>query len=280
MQYGQSASGGTANRPLDGMAADGPHEETRVHTRLSRCTLEVEAARAYWARAAEAGDVTAVRAFTEFWFGARSMPRVQVLLSNMRARFDAYPPSLAVLGRWPHMSVDTRRLICHWHLQLSDPLYRQFTGTYLPERRSWIRPEVTLDPVADWTGQQQPGRWSVRMRLQLAGKLLTAAHAVGLTGSSRGPRILTLPQVPGEALEYLMYLLRETEFEGTLPDNPYTRSVGLDSDDMTRRLRLLPGLSFQRQGDLVDFGWKYPGLRAWASTVLAPQPDEDLNRSP
>jgi hypothetical protein len=49
----------------------------------------------------------------------------------LRARFDAFPNALHVLQRWPHMSPDTRRVVCHWHLQLSDPLYRDFTGTFL-----------------------------------------------------------------------------------------------------------------------------------------------------
>ena len=34
------------------------------------------------------------------------------------------------------------------------------------------------------------------------------------------------------------------------------------------RLRRLPGLAFRRQGDLTDFGWRYPDLRAWADASL------------
>jgi len=60
-----------------------------------------------------------------------------------------------------------------------------------------------------------------------------------------------------------MYFLRGVEFEGSLLDNPYARSVGLDGRFLEDRLADLPGLRVQRQGDLVDFTWAYPDLAAW-----------------
>lgn len=257
---------------------DLPKEVTEIHTRLSKCSLEIENSRAFWAHADEADTASSRRAFDEYWFGARSLPRIQVLLANMRARFSAYPSALTVLSRWPEMSPETRQVICHWHVQLSDPLYRLFTGVHLPERRSGLRPEVTLDQVTDWVGEQRAERWTMPMRIQFASKLLSTAYAADLIGSNRDPRPVTLPRVPGEALEYLLYLLRETEFEGTLLDNPYTNSVGLDSGALEERLRGLPGLSFRRQGTLVDFGWRYPDLLAWADANLpdTDRPDGDL----
>ena len=106
----------------------GPREVTEVHTRLSKCALEVNDARAYWAHADETTVVSAQQAFDEYWFGARSMTRVKVLLINMHARFGAFPSALAALHRWSDISPETRRTICHWHLQLTDILYRRFAG--------------------------------------------------------------------------------------------------------------------------------------------------------
>jgi len=245
-----------------------PRETTLVHTRLSRCALEVEDSRAFWARADEAASVSAQQAFDEYWFGARSLARVEVLLSNMRARFSAFPAALAVLHGWQHMLPETRRVVCHWHLQLSDLLYRRFTGAYLAERRAGARPEVTRDLVAGWVGQHGPGHWTMTMRFQFASKLLSAAYSAGVVTSNRDPRPVGTPRVPDEALEYLLYLLRETEFEGSLLDNPYLRSVGLDGAILAERLRGLPGLAFRRQGDLTDFGWRHQDLRAWAAASL------------
>ena len=224
----------------------------------------------YWAHTEGATAVTAQQAFDEYWFGARSLEWLKILLVNMRARFDAFPPALVALHRWPHMAPDTRKLVCHWHLQLSDPLYRRFTGEYLVERRGGPRPEVTRDLVVRWVGEQGPGRWTMPTRIQFASKLLSAGYAAGLVASNRDPRPLALPRVPDAALEYCLYLLRGVQFEGTLLDNPYLASLGLQGGVLEDRLRGLQGLQFTRQAALVDFGWRYPDLLAWAGAHLAP----------
>lgn len=247
-----------------------PTEETAMHTRLLKCALEVDDARAFWARVDPSTEVTPQRAFDEYWFGARSMARIKVLLANMRARFTAFPSALDALHRWPHMAPDTRRAICHWHLQLADPLYRAFTGAWLVERRESGRVDITRDRVVAWVGEQGPGRWTMSTRVQFASKLLSAAFAAGLVGGKRDPRPVTLPRVTDDALEYLMYLLREVTFAGTLLDNPYARSLGLDPQALIERLRSLPGLDFKRQGELVDFGWRRPDLGAWADARFGP----------
>jgi len=239
-------------------------ETTQVHTRLLKCALEVEGSRAYWRRVAPPSTAaTAVEAFEGFWFGAKSLPRVKVLLTNFRARFDAFPDALQVLQQWHPMDPEVRALICHWHLQLSDPLYRGFTGEFLPHRRATLRPDIRRDLVIEWVGDQGPGRWTMSTRIQFASKLLSAAFAAGLLRSKRDPREAIVPRVPDEALTYLVYLLRSVEFEGTLLDNPYSASVGLDCSYLEERLRGSTDLQFQRQGDLVDFGWRFDSLTAW-----------------
>jgi hypothetical protein len=245
-----------------------PQEETQVHTRLLKCALEVEDARAYWAHTDGSIVATAQQAFDEYWFGARSLAWIRVLLINMRARYDTFPPSLAVLHGWPEMAPDTRRLICHWHMQLSDPLYRRFAGEFLVDRRQGPRAEVTRDLVVRWVGEQGPGRWTMATRIQFASKLLSAAHTAGLVATNRDPRPLVLPRVTDEALEYCLYLLRGADFAGSLLENPYLASVGLQGGVLEDRLRGLPGLRFARQAALVDFGWHYPDLTTWSAAKL------------
>ena len=84
-----------------------PAEATEVHTRLLKCALELEDSRSYWSHAGNARPVTAQRAFDEYWFGARSLSWIEVLLTNMRVRYDAYPSALAVLHRWSSRSRTT-----------------------------------------------------------------------------------------------------------------------------------------------------------------------------
>jgi hypothetical protein len=247
-----------------------PSEETRIHTRLLKCTLEMENSRAYWQRAtAAAGPFRAHQAFEEYWFGARSLIRVEELISEFRARYDTFPSALRVLGSWTSMDPDTRRAICHWHLQLSDPLYRSFTGSYLVERHQQERSQVTRDLTVTWVGQQGPGRWAASTRIQLASKLLSSAYSVGLVTARHDPRPLGFPRIGDDAFTYLLYLLREVEFAGTILDNPYLVSVGLEGPLLEERLRALSALAFRRQGPLVDFGWRYADLTAWADATVS-----------
>jgi hypothetical protein len=247
-----------------------PREVHEPHTRLLRCALEIEDSRSYWAQTDGSRRASAVEAFEAYWFGARSLPRIEVLLTNMRARYDAFPSALRALHRWRDMSPDVRRVLCHWHVQLSDPLYREFSGEFLVERRSGIRPSVTRDVVYDWVSERAEGRWTVSTCLQWASKLLSAAYAAGLVTSNRDPRELDTPRIEPLALEYLLYLLREIEFQGTLLDNPYLRSVGLTGAVLDDRLRKLAGLRFARQASLVEFGWCHANLDAWADANLPP----------
>src|SRR4051812_25352561 len=198
-----------------------PAEAMGMHTRLLKCTLEVETSRAYWGLAGAGQESSARRAFEESWFGVRSLVRVEVLMANLRARYDAYPEALRALGTWEDMDPDTRRLVCHWHVQLSDPLYRAFTGSFLVGRHAGSRPTVTHDLAVAWVSEQDAGRWNMATRIQFASKLLSAAHDAGLIGSTRDPRPLRFPFAGEHALTYLMYLLRGVRFAGTLLENPY-----------------------------------------------------------
>jgi len=244
-----------------------PKETTKVHIRLLKCTLEVENSRAYWEHADGSAPVIAQQAFDEYWFGARSLARVRMLLANFRARFDAFPSALFTLHGWSDMMPDTRRLVCHWHTQLSDPLYWAFSGIYLPHRREGHHASVALDLVVDWLKQQGPAQWQMSTRIKFASKLLTTAHAAGIVAGKGDPRSVVLPRVEDEALAYLFYLLREVRFSGTLLDNPYLRSVGLADGLLEQRLRRLGVLQLRRQGDLVDFEWRYDGLAQWAECM-------------
>jgi len=242
-----------------------------LHTRLLKCTLEVEHSRAYWRRMSEGpGSVTARLVLERFWFGARSLERTGILLANFRARFDAFPFALQALGAWEDMDPRARRLVCHWHLQLSDPLYRRFTGDYLVERRQRLPAEVSHGPVVKWVSEQDAGRWNMSTKIQFASKLLSSALAAGLIGSIRDPRPLLVPRVDDLSLAYLLYLLRQVQIEGNLLANPYLASLGLAGAELEQRLKTLPSLRFRRQGDLIDYGWVYPDLTAWSQAQFAP----------
>lgn len=241
------------------------------HSQLLRVTLEADNARAYWQRHARPSERDeAEQAFVEYWFGTKSMERVRDLLAAFRTRFDAFPGTLEALHAWADIDRATRILVCHWHLQLADPLYRRFTGEFLAERRESGRKDITRGPVLRWVGElDEQARWSPATRSGFASKLLSAAHAAGLIATVRDPRALVVPRVSAAALGYLMYLLRGVEFEGSLHRNLYLRSVGLEGSIVDERLRALSGLTYHRVGDQSQITWHFDSLADWVRHTRA-----------
>lgn len=247
-----------------------PAEVVDIHTGILRLALAVEESRAYWQHL-EPGQPVAGRAtlaFEQRWFGSKSMERVKYLLATFGGRYDAFPSAAAALHRWSSMDIATRQVICHWHMQLADPIYRRFTGDYLNQRRALSDPKIDRDAVLRWVKAEHPDKWSDATCVQFASKLLSAALEAGLV-SRRDPRTLPFPKVPDLALAYLLYLLRETRFDGTLTANPYLASVGLDEDSLASKARGLPGVTMRRMMGLVEFEWSHPDLATWAQEVVS-----------
>jgi hypothetical protein len=245
-------------------------EATTVHTRILRLALGIEDSRSYWEHLDPSVPLPARAqlAFEQRWFGSKSLERVRFLLSNFVDRYDAFPEALAVLRRWRSMDAAERQVIAHWHLQLSDPLYRRFTGMFLVERRGLRDPKVDRDVVLRWVKNEFPDRWSEATAVQFASKLLSAASEAGVISPKVDPRTLLIPKVSDLALGYLLHLLRSLRFTGTLIDNPYLASVGLTDGFLDQRLRAIPGITFRRMQHLTEFDWDYATLTDWAEARL------------
>lgn len=245
-------------------------EVQQFHTRILRVSLAVEESRSYWKHLEPnvPKEKRATVAFEERWFGNKSMDRVRRLLSEFSHRYDVYPSALDVLTRWQPSDPITRQNICHWHMQLSDPTYRAFTGIFLEQRRYQSDSGIDRDGVARWVVQQLKVDWSSATIQRMATGLIASATDAGLCSENTGTRSLKYPKVTDEALAYWLYLFREIAFEGSILANPYLASVGLSEGFLEQRLRRLPGLSFNRMNDLHDLNWQYPDLRSWARHEL------------
>ena len=247
----------------------GNTETSEPHSRLLRCSLCIDESRAYWANVDPADPRTSARyAFARSWFGNKSEAWTTELLSNMRVRFDAFPSSLRMLAEWTTMSPDTRRVLCHFHLQLTDPLYRSFTGEFLPARRDTLRLDIHRQTVIRWTAEHGPVRWGVKTQLQFAKRILSCSAAAGLLCGRGDPRQLVSPRVPDQALEYILYTLRGVRFTGSFVENPYLASLNLAGDVLAERLRALPSVQFRKVADVHELGWRFPNLEAWAAEAL------------
>ena len=245
------------------------NETTELHSRLVKCPLVIEESRAYWERVVTAEhQLSAQEVFEQYWFGAKSLPWVKVLMLNLQTRFGAFPEALQVLHGWHSMKPDTRAIICHWHLQLTDPLYRMFSGDFLIARRDAARPELHSNTVVAWVAKNGRSNWTLPTQRKLASRLLSVALSAGLISGRRDPRGMSFPRVGDDALAYLLYFLRSITYVGTLLDNPYLRSVGLTGHVLESRLDKLSSLNFKRIGDLTEFDWQYPCLTAWAEADL------------
>ncbi|MBP9202690.1 MAG: DUF1819 domain-containing protein [Kofleriaceae bacterium] len=194
----------------------------------------------------------------------------------MRVRFDRFPSSLRVLAGWRTMPPEIRRVICHFHLQLTDPLYRAFTGEFLPSRREALRPDIHRQTVIQWTSEHGPPRWAMKTQLQFASRLLSCAGAAGLVSGNRDPRQVATPRVPDQALEYILYTLRALRFEGSLISNPYLGSLGLVGGLLADRLRALGTIEFRQVGDVHELDWRYQDLETWAGAELPLTPPPRL----
>lgn len=244
-------------------------ETTQPHTRLLRMGLAEPESREYWRQAsrilapAERGQV----AFEERWFGSRSMTRVQYLVQNFHYRFDAFPTALQALHDWNPTDPADRRILCHWHLQLSDPMYRKFTSTHLPERL--LHPEPTLDrnSISRWVESYTEHRWAPATTARMVAGLMGVLNEVGYADKTTPLRPLFLPRVSDRALAYLLYLLRETHFQGQLNDNAYLASLALQGQQLESRLPRLPGLSYRKMSNIQELNWQYPDLRSWARSL-------------
>ncbi len=248
------------------IVATRPSETTELHTRLLRLGLAAEESRAYFEHLD--GHPGVEQAFEERWFGSRSMARVRYFLINFAYRFQAFPQACQALRRWKPSDPRERNILYHWHVQLSDPLYREFTGEVLPRRRA--HPEPTIDRTTGlrFVDRKTGGRWAPATTLRMATSLLTCATEAGLCEGSSTVRPLKMPRVSDRALTYLLLLLREVEFAGTLRENPYLASVGIDSQEWEQRVRRLPGVHYARIGDVQELKFEHASLSDWAREAL------------
>lgn len=242
-----------------------PVEGQHLHTRILRVMLATEDSIAYWRVAPRAAvDADRLRvAFDSRWFGAKSESRVKTLLGDMALRFDAYPCALAALHAW-----DPPRFLapwlCHFHTQLADPIYRAFTGEFLPERRLAGYTRVDREAVARWVGERWPDRWSPITCLKFGSNLLATAAEAGLFKERRDPRELHAPRAPKLAVEYLFYLLREVRTEHALLDSPYVRALAASSSERADLVHHLPTVRVHSLGDVTEFTWLHNDLLSWA----------------
>lgn len=270
MNAGQVAPESHARPGGSNSAGTHPSEATVVHTRILRCMLAVEDCQAYW-RHVDLSVPTAARAalaFEQRWFGVKSEARLRTIMTDMVERFDAYPEAIQLLHELKSIPAKVRALICHVHTQLADPIYRRFTGELLPERRALGYSGIDRETVARWVDGIEPDRWAPKTCIKFASNLLATALNAGLVGGRRDPRAIALAPVPDVVVGYVLYLLRNVAFAGSLTDNLYLRSLGIVPETFAVSVARVPGVRCSELGGTVELTWAEPGLLAWGRKTL------------
>jgi len=249
-------------------------EATAVHTRILRTTLATDDCYAYWQKVDTSipASKRARVAFEERWFGLKSDARVRTLMGDMAERFDAFPEALELLHELRTVPAALRPWICHVHTALADPLYRQFTGAFLPERRTLGYASVDREQVARWVNELYPERWAGVTATKFGSNLLATAFEAGLITERRDPRPLTPVAAPEMAIAYVLYLLREVTFEGSLTDNLYLRSLGVGTDSFRFLAARMPGVRFAELGGVAELTFTEPNLVAWGLKHMRASP--------
>ncbi len=203
-------------------------EVHRPHTGLLRLGLAVEASKVFWRRFLDVPQEFALStAIEENWFPNSSESRARLLLTQLRQRFPR--TCLEKIRSWDPQDHACCQVVCHWHLQLSDPLYRDFTSLFLLQQ--WSTPNTTVkqEAVLAWVDDlAMVADWATNTRRRLASGLLSAATEAGLCSKTEASeRALQLPSLSRESLNYLRQLAQEHAFD----PGPYLLSVGQSTEE-------------------------------------------------
>jgi hypothetical protein len=251
------------------------HPVTTPHTRIKKVGPRLDLARAY-IRYANPDDGIAIqrqKAWDEHWFGFLSEPMFKQVLPAFHQRFGQYTSILKTLKGWLEYELEAHdfRLICHLHIQLTDPLYRWVTGTYMPQRYAEGYDEITTMVTFRQIQENGGESFSPPSLNKLSSCILSAARDNGLL-KGKAKKSFDRPLVSVTFLGYLIHVLRLFQFPlSDLPTSPYIQSVVRDSTQL--RPLLLEG---QRRG-WWEFNWgqqlfsitpRFDDLQSWYQEAI------------
>ena len=124
---------------------------------------------------------TVSKAFSEKWFGFKSQTYVKRLISRFELRFSKFPEAFLLLRSWVEkINLKDFKNICHFHIQLTDPYYRWFTGVYLGNLIFLGYEEIPTESLISSFEELVTTPMSVKVKRTLALRLKTAARDCGI----------------------------------------------------------------------------------------------------
>jgi len=180
------------------------------------------------------------KAWNEQWFGFLPEQILETVVFALYQRFGQFPLIVKVLKTWIDKGLDNHdfKLLCHFHIQLTEPYYRWATGQYFYQRYN----EGFDDIPSNILGKQLEKAFGKEKDLssqsyqRLARGILSTARDTGIL-KGKAEKFFAHPLVSIEFLGYLVYALYHFKFPfGEFVTSPYIQSVIKDEAQLRRLL--------------------------------------------
>ena len=243
---------------------------TTEHTTMIRMAGRISESKTYIQNFSEGLTNKALKeaAWNENWFGFMGDSIFSCMMTGLFRRFGEYPKLTKILQQWIDAGIEHYdfRLICHLHIQLSDPYYRWLTGEYLPDREQSNLGEFNADLIHVDFAKQSTKELKANTSQRLLKNLIRSADECGLLSGTVNKKI-ECPIVSTKFFAYIIYVLQEFSFPmSELPESPYIKSVCHDEEKLKRLLiegQRLGWWEFNWDMNMFTLSPKYMGIESW-----------------
>jgi hypothetical protein len=202
---------------------------TKEHMTMLRIGARIEESRSY-IRNYQAGYTVKelkLKAWDEQWFGFIPESIFVRLIPAFHSRFGNYPEMVNVIQNGITKGLESYdfKMICNFHIQISDPYYRWFSGDYIPNRLDNGLQEITSTTTAVDFNTKFKKNIKANTLKHFAVNLLNSANDTGLLKGTK-LRVTQTPTVTVFFLGYLIYTLGSFDFPmADLINSPFIKSI-------------------------------------------------------
>jgi len=211
-------------------------------------------------------------AWSQQWFGFLSESIFNRLMPTLSNRFGKYSYLMEILQRWSFQGIENHdfKLICHFHIQISDPYYRWATGEYIPARFNEGIDEITKSSLAKALSTRTVNPLNANTLHKLSRNILTTARDTGLL-QGKTDKTIAIPASSVEVLGYLLYALRLFDFSmSEIPESPYIQSVFRNPGSLRNLLtegQAKNWWEYNWEGRTFAINYAYADINPWFETI-------------
>lgn len=180
------------------------------------------------------------KTWNEQWFGFLSEEMTERLVYANYQRFIQFPKLIKITKNWLSNGLENHdfKLICHFHIQLSDLFYRWATGEYFYQRYKEGFDDISSSILTKKLEEnfKDLKNLTTQSYNRISRGILSSARDTGIL-KGKSNKFFTTPLVSIEFLAYLIYSLKNFNFPiSELPNSPYIQSILKDENQFKRLL--------------------------------------------